>query len=108
MENQTVNEGKTMALISYITIVGTLIAFISNYNTKNSFTSFHIRQMVGLNLLYFANQWIIYKYIGSTAGWAFGIVIFVLWIIGILGAFKGEEKSVPVIGDQFQDWFKNI
>lgn len=108
MENQTVNEGKTMAIISYITIIGTFIAFLSNNSKKNSFTSFHIRQMVGLNLLYFANQWIIYKFIGSTAGWTFGILIFVLWIIGILGAVKGEEKRVPVIGDQFQDWFKNI
>ena len=108
MTSQTVNEGKTMAIISYITIVGTLIAFISNNNKKNSFTSFHIRQMIGLNVLYFVNQWIIYKFIGSTVGWAFGVVVFVLWIIGVIGAVKSEEKKVPVIGDQFQDWFKNI
>ena len=108
MINQDVNEGKTMAIISYITIIGTLIAFISNNNNKNSFTSFHIKQMIGLNLLYFANQWFVYKYIGSTISWAFGIIIFVLWIIGVLGAVKGEEKKIPVIGDQFQDWFKNV
>ena len=26
----------------------------------------------------------------------------------LYGAFKGEEKAVPVIGDQFQEWFKNV
>ncbi len=108
MENQTVNEGKTMAIISYITIVGTLIAFLTNNTKKNSFISFHVRQMIGIFILSMINKYIIYDYVGSTFGWAFGVVIFVLWIIGIVGAVKGEEKRVPVIGDQFQEWFKNI
>jgi hypothetical protein len=43
MENQTVNEGKTAAIIAYITIFGTIIAYILNAGKKNSFTSFHIR-----------------------------------------------------------------
>lgn len=30
MENQTVNEGKTAAIIAYITIFGTIIAYILN------------------------------------------------------------------------------
>jgi uncharacterized membrane protein len=36
------------------------------------------------------------------------VVIFILWLISIVGAFKGEEKAVPVIGEHFQDWFKNL
>lgn len=108
MQNQTVNEGKTMAIISYLTIFGTLIAFIMNMNKKNSFASFHIRQMIGLNVLYFLNQYIIYKYIGGTAGWIVGILLFVLWILGFMGATKGEEKEVPVVGAQFQEWFRGI
>ncbi len=48
MNNQTVNEGKTIAIISYLTFIGTIIAFIMNQNKQNSFASFHIRQTVGL------------------------------------------------------------
>lgn len=108
MENFTVKEGKTNAIISYLTIIGTLVAFILNKDKKNYFSSFHIRQSIGLNILYFANQWIIYKYLGSTAGWIVGVAIFVLWIIGIIGAVNEEEKLVPFLGDKFQEWFKNI
>ncbi|MDG2437330.1 MAG: hypothetical protein P8L89_09565, partial [Polaribacter sp.] len=50
MENYTVNEGKTAAIISYFWVVGLIIAFIMNTSKKNSFTSFHIRQMIGLSI----------------------------------------------------------
>lgn len=108
MENQTVNEGKTAAIISYITIFGTIIAYIMNSSKRNSFTSFHIRQMIGIFLLSMTNKYIVYDFLGATAGWVFGVIIFVLWIIGFVGAIKGEEKLVPVLGDKFQDWFKGV
>ena len=44
MNTGTVQEGKTIAIISYITIIGLIIAFIMNQSKKNSFASFHIRQ----------------------------------------------------------------
>ncbi len=108
MENVTVNEGKTMAIISYITWIGTLIAFIMNNDKKNSFAAFHIRQMIGLSLLSIVNSFVVYKYIGFGASSIIGIGLFVLWIIGFIGAVQGEEKSVPLLGDQFQEWFKGI
>ncbi|QNM86659.1 hypothetical protein H9W90_05945 [Polaribacter pectinis] len=108
MENQTVNEGKTMAIISYITIIGTIIAFIMNSSKKNSFASFHIRQMIGIFLLSMINKYLIYDFLGSTAGWIVGVIIFVFWIIGFIGAVKGEEKLVPAVGEHFQNWFQGI
>ncbi|MGJ8745744.1 DUF4870 domain-containing protein [Polaribacter sp.] len=108
MENQTVNEGKTMAIISYITIIGTIIAYFMNNSKKNSFVNFHIRQMIGIFLLSMVNKYLIYDLLGSKAGWIVGILIFILWIIGFIGAVKGEENRIPVVGDQFQEWFKNI
>lgn len=107
MENQTVNEGKSMAIISYFWWIGLIIAFIMNNTKKNTFASFHIRQMVGLLLLNVGVS-IIYKYAGPTVGMVLGIGTFVLWLIGIIGAFQGEEKRVPLLGDLFQDWFKTI
>ncbi|PQJ72249.1 MULTISPECIES: DUF4870 domain-containing protein [Polaribacter] len=108
MENQTVNEGKTMAIISHLWIIGLIIAFFMNNSKKNSFASFYIKQMIGLNLIQLLNGWIIYKFVGMTAGSIVGILLLVLWVISLIGAVKGEEKSIPVVGDQFQEWFKNI
>ncbi len=79
-----------------------------NNSKKNSFANFHIRQMIGLNLLYFINQYVVYAFLGSTAGWIVGVFVFVLWIIGFIGAIKGEEKLVPVVGEHFQNWFKGV
>lgn len=106
MENQTVQEGKTMAIISYITWIGTLIAFVVNNEKHNSFAAFHIRQMVGLSLFSLAISFLA-RYVGFAAG-ILGIGLFVLWIIGLIGAINGEEKKVPLVGDLFQDWFKAI
>ncbi len=108
MENTTVTQGKTTAIISYITFIGTIIAIVMNNDKKNSFASFHIRQALGLALL----QLIAYAlriYLGlGLLGWFLGVAVFVLIIIGVLGALQGEEKKVPFLGDQFQEWFKQI
>ena len=107
MENQTINEGKTMAIISYLWWIGLIIAFVMNTNKRNSFAAFHIRQMMGLLLLHIAAG-LIGNYINDTLGWVVGVGTFVLWIIGFIGAIQGEEKRVPLLGDNFQDWFKGI
>ncbi len=108
MENTTVNEGKTMAIISYLWIIGLIIAFIMNNSKKNDFASFHIRQMIGLSILSILNGWIINNYVGTMIAGIIGFVLFVLWVIGFIGAVQGEEKKIPLLGDMFQEWFKGI
>lgn len=108
MENTSASEGKTAAIIAYLTIFGTLLAYIMNSSKKNYFTSFHIRQMVGLFLFSMINKYIIYDFLGSTAGWIVGVLLFICWIIGFIGAIQGEEKEVPVVGEHFQNWFRGI
>jgi len=107
MENQTINEGKTIAIISYITWVGTLIAFIMNNDKRNLFASFHIRQAIGLALFSLVNAFVITKYNVWASG-AIGLGLLILLIIGVIGAIQGEEKKIPLFGDLFQDWFKGI
>ncbi len=105
--SQTIDEGKTTAIISYITIIGLIIAFVMNSSKKNSFASFHIRQMLGISIFALINSLVI----GRFSFWASSVItigIFVLWIIGLIGAIQGEEKKIPLLGDQFQDWFKSI
>ena len=107
MENQTVNEGKTAAIISYLWWIGFIIAFLMNNSKRNIFTGFHLRQSLGINLLSLVAS-LVSGYVSGTAGWIIGVGAFVFWIIGLIGAIQGEEKRVPLLGDQFQDWFKGV
>lgn len=108
MNNQSVNEGKTIAIISYITFIGTIIAFIMNQNKQNYFAAFHIRQAIGLGLLSFAVS-LLKNYLSlGLVGSILGFAVLGLWLFGLIGAIQGEEKKIPLLGDQFQEWFKNI
>ena len=107
MSYNSVNEGKTAAIISYFWWIGLLIAFVMNNGRNNSFTSFHIRQSIGISLLFFVIG-IVTKYGIPIFGEILFLGVFVLWVIGLLGAIKGEEKLIPLIGNSFQNWFKSI
>jgi uncharacterized membrane protein len=108
MYNQTVSEGKTIAIVSYITIIGTVIAFVMNQNKHNYFASFHIRQALGIFLtgliVNFLQRYIDFDWVDLTLS----LGVFILWITGLIGAIQGQEKRVPLLGDQFQEWFRNI
>ena len=108
MKNNSITEGKKIAIISYITFVGLIISIILNKEKRNYFARFHMRQSIGLNALYFINRFIIYGYFGTTAGDIGNVGVLVLFILGVLGALQGKEKLIPVFGAQFQEWFKNI
>ncbi len=107
MDSKTVEEGKTTAIISYITLIGTIIAFIMNNDKKNAFASFHIRQMVGLGLLSLVNSFVIAS-ISPMASLVITVILVVLWLIGFIGVMQGETKTIPVLGESFQNWFKGI
>lgn len=108
MKNQTIQEGKITAIISHITIVGTIAALIIHRGKKNSFAGFHIRQMVGLGLFGLLNQYLITDIAGKNTGILIALILFIFRIIGLIGAMNGEERKIPFLGDQFQEWFKNI
>ena len=108
MEEPNTQNAKNTATIAYLTIIGTIVALIMNSENKNDFSSFHIRQALGLFLSFFllgyfvgyANSW--------TATFAFYIFYFILWIFGFLGALQGQKKEIPVVGAFFQQLFKSL
>lgn len=108
MQNQPLLNGKTIAVISYITWIGTLIAFLINNQKRNLFASFHIRQAIGISVFSLINSLVLINYIDFWVVGAIGMVLFIFRIIGIVGALRNEEKKVPLVADIFQDWFKNI
>lgn len=106
MDQNEIQEGKNAAIISYLWWIGLLIAFLMNNDKKNKFVFFHIRQAIGISILSFAVG-IIARF-SSTVGGILFLFIFVLWVIALIGAIRGEEKKIPLLGDQFQEWFKSI
>ena len=95
------SEGKNVAIIAHLWLIGWIIALIMNSNKRSDFGSFYIRQMLGLALLSFL-AWI------PFLGWVLAVVIFVAWIMSLLGALSGEKKTTFLLGEQFQDWFKGL
>ena len=107
MNEQTIQEGKTLAIVSYLTFVGLIISIVLNLEKKNPFTFFHIRQMLGLVImLIFSN--LVEKYVNSWLGTAFWFITFLSWLYGFYWSLKGKVKLIPFLGTLFQDWFKNI
>ncbi|MDC9723006.1 MAG: hypothetical protein PSN34_09585 [Urechidicola sp.] len=107
MQINSSNNEKSAAIISYFWWIGLLIAFIMNNNNKSYFASFHIRQSIGLSILSFFIGLLVQIGFTTFAPILF-LGLFILWVIGLLSAIKGETKPIPLFGDLFQDWFKSI
>lgn len=104
-----VEEGKTIAIISYLTFIGLIIALVLNNEKKNSFAAFHIRQSLGIQLTGIAVgfvSWI--PFIGWLIGFAALFVLVYLWVSGLLYSVNGKEKVVPFLGEKYAEWFKGI
>ena len=108
MQDNAAEQGKTLAVVAYITLIGTLIAFFMNRDNRNPFVSFHVRQALGLWL----SQMILGYFIGAFDSWmisvSFWIFIFVLIGYGISGAVSGKYTEVPLLGSFFQKLFATI
>ncbi len=108
MTDTSSDSGKTISIIAYLTLIGWIIALIMHSNNKTELGAFHLRQMLGIMVVGIAISFVA-AFIGiSTLSWIIQLATFVFWLLGFLGAIKGEKKLVPVLGEQFQDWFKGI
>lgn len=107
-------DAKTTAWVSYLTIIGWIIAFVtySNMNPKSSLATFHLRQSFGIFAIGFALYFVFFTLIFipflSPLISLIGLGLLVLWILGLIAALNGEEKPLPVVGPLFQQWFQFI
>ena len=108
MTPEEIKEGKTAAITSYILIVGVLIAFSINSETKNKFAAFHIRQGLGLTLTFIILGVSISSFESIYVAAPMWVFVSVLTIYGIFTAAKGETTPLPLLGTIFQKWFKTI
>src|SRR5699024_5550592 len=101
--------GKNIAIIAYLTIVGLIIAFVMNNDKKEEFPSYHIRQVIGLAATGFA-----LGIIGTIPilGWIISIVgsfiILYMWVIGLINTINNKQKPLPILGKKYEEWFKSI
>ncbi|ALM50552.1 hypothetical protein AMR72_17675 [Flavobacterium psychrophilum] len=102
--------GKNNAIIAYLTIIGCIIAMVMNSDIekRSTFASFHIRQSLGLVLLFFALGYPVGTFNSWMVSSAFYIFFFILWMYGFLGAVSGRMNEVPLLGPLFQKLFKGL
>ena len=100
---EVLGDGKNVAIIAHITLIGWIIALVMNGGDKKSeFASFYIRQMLGLMLTSVVLSFV------PIIGWFANLAIIILWVMSLIGALSGEKKETPAVGAYFQDWFKSL
>lgn len=102
-------KGKTPAIISYILLIGPLIAISMNSGEeKTEFASFHIRQGLGLTVTFIALGLLLSNFNIPMATMSMWGAISILTLYGMFTAVKGETKQIPLLGNLFQKIFKNL
>lgn len=103
-------EDRTVAIVSYLTIIGFIVALIIHMNKKTVLGAYHLRQCLGLIVTAIALSvaGIILAFI-PVLGWLAVLVAWlgflVLWVMGLIAAASGQQKPLPVVGEYYQKWF---
>ena len=87
---------KTTDILAYITIFGLIIAFVAG---DREASKFHLNQALVIWLIgIIAGVCAVIPLVGWVASAILGIVAFVDWVIGLIGAVQGTENPAPLIG----------
>ena len=103
----TTNNSRALAIISYITFIGWIIAFMLNNKQKHALVTYHQKQSLGIQGTYFAIA-ILVKIAGLLSLQVLFLGVFILIIIGISNASNQINKPLPIVGVYFEKWFENI
>ena len=114
------DNAKTASILSYFFILGWLIAYFGFYqNSKTSYSTYQMRQTLMFHIvsmvLHFGLSIVIGLFWLSTGFFSLysfsrllSLGLFIIWIIGLIGAINGEKKEIPLIGDWAQNVFSGI
>lgn len=105
---------KAIGIISYITLIGWIIAFILHRSNeeRSAAAGFHIEQALGLLILglIFSVAFTVLAFIPFL-----GLLIlpawlgfFVLWLLGLINAIQEKQEPIPLVGAFFQGKFDFI
>lgn len=102
MEQSTIDEGKTMAIIAYITLIGTLIAWLMNKDKNNEFAKFHIGQALRAWIASILISIVAVVLITITGIAAISYIQYIGWalaILGLINAVNGKTAKIPIVGN---------
>ncbi|GAA0818780.1 hypothetical protein KO495_04265 [Colwellia sp. D2M02] len=85
-----------VAVISYFTLIGWIVALVIYDKHQSSLASFHLRQSLGLIITGALLSLV------PLIGWALGIGVLCAWFMGIYSAIKGTKYEVPLLGSFYQ------
>jgi len=109
MTENTIEQGKPLAIVSYLWIFGVIVSYFLNKNNNNNpFTSFHIRQSLGIWLSFHALAIVISHLDSALVRLVFYFCFGVLLIYGFINAVAGNDQEVPVVGNLYQKIFASI
>ena len=107
--NGKTGEKNTIAIVAYLTVIGLIAAFIMNSEKQNDFGAYHIRQSLGLCVTGLA-LWAVGMI--PILGWLINIigffVLLFMWVMGLMKAVNGKKQPVPLLGEQYAEWFKGV
>lgn len=93
--------GKVVAIVSHLTLIGWIVALVMNQSNRSEFGTFYLRQNLGLMLCSFVA-------VIPFLGWIIGLGVLILWIISVINTVSGSTTPVPFLGEKFQQWFEMI
>jgi len=110
------DNGKSAAIVSYITIIGWLISYFAMYKeSKTALASYHLRQslllhlgIIVINIALSIIIMIIPTMILAYLSWLFYIGYIIFIILGAISANNNEKKPLPFIGEKAQTMFPSI
>jgi len=114
-------DGKTIAIVSYLTFIGWIIAIVMHSSNKTAIGAYHIRQSLGLWCFSIALYIVLFivqiallaiaPVIGIIFSFLWFIIwigILVFWIMGLVNAINGNAKPIPLIGGLSEKIFAGI
>jgi uncharacterized membrane protein len=110
-------DDKTIGILSYIIWI---VAYILYRNKKSEYNTFHVRQGLGLFILW-VGVYIFFSIVLVVLGRLYFLsfiltfvsslvylALLILAILGIVNANDGKQKELPVIGKYISDMLKNF
>ena len=89
---------RAVAIISYITWIGWIIALVIR-DRNDVFVTHHLNQALIINIIRCAaSLMVFFPFVGRFAAWIVGLAALTLWILGLYRAYKWSAEPLPVIG----------
>lgn len=104
---------KTASLVSYITIIGWLVAFFTSATPREPLLKYHLKQSFGMFVLAIIYSVIINIVASLVPAIAMilsltSLVFFIFMILGAINAYNEKEIPLPIIGKMFENKFNFI